>query len=283
MTLWYKNHWSPRYGMDLDVDATTIMYGVGAVFGVVAVLYFGRAFLFGLSTATKSFLLFLGFCGFITAGLVVRQSLLATLCHLLGAASYLSFFLYTALTFTFSTDQTFLFLAVSSVLFIALGYLIREDRLEIGWDRAKKLFAGIGVLALVLVGIELLGPPVTYETDLYETADYQEYDVALGTMTVENGFIFPRSADLPEYEACFYYNDSMRRSDVYYEDRIDTIGARTTETVTVTARNPVSPEDMVGVVETSEISVQQRESCPETIEGDGIVITEVDERSRYVD
>jgi hypothetical protein len=268
--------------MDLDIDGTTILYAVGAFFGAIAVLYFGRTFLFGLSTATKSFLLFLGFCAFVTAGIVVRQSILATVSYVLGTASYLSFFLYTVLTFELSTDQVFLFLAISSGIFTALAYLIREDRLDIGQDEARKAFAVIGVLALVLVGLDVLSPPVTYETDLYEEADYREYDVALGTMTVENGFLFPRPVDLPDYEACFYYNGTVRRADVYYEDTIDTIEGGATATMTIAARDPAQPDSIPGPVQLTAMPVQQQDSCPDTIDGDGIVLTEIDEQ-RYAD
>lgn len=268
--------------MDLDIDGTTILYAVGAFFGAIAVLYFGRTFLFGLSTATKSVLLFLGFCGFVIAGLVVRQSILATVSFVLGTASYLSFFLYTILTFDFSTDQVFLFLAVSSALFTGLAYLIREGRLDVGQDEVKKAFAVIGVVALLMVGLDVFSPPVTYETGLYEEAEYREYDLALGTMTVENGFLFPRPVDLPEYEACFYYNDTVRRTGVYYEDSIDTIDGGAKETITIAARDPAQPDSIPGPVETSTMPVQQQDSCPDTIDGDGIVITEIDEQ-RYAD
>ncbi len=189
-----------------SINRVTLLYGVGIVLGVAATAYFGFQLLEDLSPATTSLLLLLGFVGFALAGLGVEAETLDTVLYALAAGSYLVFVGYTLAAFELGDGAAFLLLAGSSGLFIALGYLAHEGRLALERRYVRIGLVIVSLLGVFLVAVDVTGAQPTHDEAFEESVEIpaQGDAVRLGTITVENGFLLPREAEIPRYSVCIY-------------------------------------------------------------------------------
>lgn len=191
--------------MNLDVDPAKVLYALGVLFGVAAVLYFARDIVFELSITVRALLLLLAFVVLLVAALVADGTAAVLGSSLLSAAAYLAFVTYTITRFDLGADGTFFALLVSAALFLGLGYLVRERGLA-----PSRRTAGYVTLAVVLVGVALVGADVAASEVEYDATLDDEVDAAgagevdLGTLTVENRFVFREPIDPPRAFACAY-------------------------------------------------------------------------------
>jgi len=261
--------------MDLDVDGTTILYGTSTLFGALAVLYFGRTFLFGLSGATKSILLFLGFVAFILAARSIDDSRLTTMLYVLGTASYLSFFVYTVAIFDLSTDHVFLFLAASSILFAGLAYLIRDDRF--GPETIDLRRAGIvmAVLAVSVIGIDVAGPQVSYDVTFTDQLNTTTGSADIGSVSASNPHVLPREVDMPPYQACIDINGTREIARVTADGLPSMLmgGQQAAGDLEVRARLRAGPGTEAGT-----IPVIEDRNCPQDTATDRVTIVTGDDR-----
>lgn len=261
--------------MDLDIDSSTILYAVGALFGVVTVLYFSREIILNLSPTIKSMLLLGGFAVFLSAGMYMRSAVLQKTLYVLSSVSYLAFLVYTIGKFGFTTEQVFLSLGVSSVLFITLGYLIREKDAGMAQDTAKKIVVGLIAAGLILVAVDVAGPQPTYEVSFVNEVEADSSgQVTIGTLTVQNEFIFSRDVDQPQYRACLYIPD-RRPTHVSESEEPSTLSGQSTETVDLTVSIPMKRVNDTRVEPgLGTIPVEEMEDCPETSEEPRLVVAE---------
>lgn len=191
------------------LDRVTILYVVGILLGVVATGYFGFRLLEDLSPVTTAALLLVGFVLLLIAGIAVGVETLDLVLYALSAGAYLVFVAYTIMTFELGDGGTFLLLALSSVLFIALGYLAHRNRLALSRRQARLGALLVVVLAIALVGVDVTGAQpaqsADFETDVPVPGDREM--VHLGTATVSNDFVLPRSTTVQRYHACVYTPD----------------------------------------------------------------------------
>lgn len=234
--------------MNWDTDVSTILYGLGAVLGVASILYFGWEILLELSPTIKSFILFSGFIFFLVAGVYRGYERLDTVLYVLSAGSYIVFLGYTIFRFALSTNQIFLTLALSSVLFLGLGYVFQIDRELLTRQQAQYLLIAVVAIVFLLVVVDVLGPQPTTEETFQDQVNVSAGAVELGTVTVRNGFVFSRTAETPRYQACLYAPDmnTTARTHVSVDDRRSRsmlLGGGEAREFTVTARFPAAPAD----------------------------------------
>lgn len=196
--------------MALKFKSTDVLYALGALLGVATVLYFGVEVVLAFAPAVKSVLLFLAFAAFLVAGVAASRALAAVF-YVLAAATYAVFLGYTLVRFEFGTDAIFASLAVSSVLFLGLGYLVRERGVA-SRRRVGTVLLVIVVVAAAVSAFDVLGAKPTYTLELEDEVDLttRSYMVPIGTVTAENGFVFSRTADPPTYRACVYTPEKRR-------------------------------------------------------------------------
>ncbi len=152
--------------MNFDLDGGKLLYALGVVFALVALLYFVQDVVFGLSITVRTVLLFALFVGFFVGGVAIDRGGLGVVSFALASISYAVFVWYTVSRYEFGETGIFLALAVSAALFVGLGYAVREREVAISLRTAGIVVIALCCLSLVLVGADVLGGGVTYETSL---------------------------------------------------------------------------------------------------------------------
>lgn len=190
-------------------DREKILYAVGILLGVAAVAYFGFQLFDQVSPVTTAVVIFAGFVCFLLAGIGLDAETLDLVTYALAAGSYLVFVAYVLSRFDPGDGGTFMLLAGSSALFLGLGYLGQRGRLTLERRRAAVIVLVVLAAAVTLVGVDLVGPQATTSTafeDSVAVPDRTE-QASVGTLTVRNEFVLPRSVDGPTFHACVYGPD----------------------------------------------------------------------------
>lgn len=190
--------------MNVDVDPAKVLYVVGVIFGVAAVLYFARDIVFELSITVRSLLLLLAFVVLLAAALAAERTAAVLVSSVLAAATYLAFVVYSLSAFDVGTDGTFFVLLVSAALFLSLGYLVRERGLAPARQTVGYVLVGAALVAVVLIGADAFASDVDYETSLDDETELDGDGATIGTLTVDNRFVFRETIDEPNVDACVY-------------------------------------------------------------------------------
>lgn len=277
----------------MDIDRVKILYAMGALLGVATVFYFGFRILEDLSPTTTATVIALGFVAFLLAGLYVEVETLDTVFYALSAGSYLVFVAYFLAVFEPGDVGIFALLGVSSALFVGLGYLSSQGRLDV-----EKRYAGIGILvvlvvALGLVGFDVVGAQPTYEELFVDSVDVPEEEperidrLVVGEVTATNNFAFSRRADLPNYRGCLYSPEKNTFPVGYSESTRNLIlGGGESRAFELAIRGPIfyertgqdgSPELRGGLSGVDTIPVESADECPG--ESDEVKIVVVPEES----
>lgn len=194
--------------MDLEFDSAAVLYLLGAILGIAAVVYFGAEIVIALSPTVKAVLLVLGFVAFLAVGLHRGPDLLTLVAYVIAGATYVVFVGYTVTRFRAGADVTFLALAASSLLFIALGYLVRERDVTLTRRHVGAVLAVVLVVGLGLVAFDVTGPEPRFTMELADAVNVTAgEEVRVGTLIAHNPFVFSRSLDVPPYSACIYTDD----------------------------------------------------------------------------
>jgi hypothetical protein len=194
--------------MNFDIDEAKILYGLGALFGIGALLYFARDLVFDLSVTVKSLLLLLGFVAFFAAANATERPTLDTVLYVLSGGAYVVFLGYMTDQYDVGETGIFLTLAASSMLFIGLGYLLRERERRLSLRQARYVLVGVAVLASLLVLIDLLGGGIVYTATLESQVTMgEEPQAVVGTVVAQNEFVAARTVSSPSVDACVYALD----------------------------------------------------------------------------
>lgn len=254
--------------MDLDVDPAKVLYVVGVLFGVAAVLYFARDIVFELSITVRALLLLLAFVVLLVAALSAEDDLLVPVFSVLSAAAYLAFLAYALSRFDVGADGTFFALLVSAGLFLALAYLVRERDVSPSRRTAQYAVVATLLVGVAAVGADVAASEVDYEVDVAnEGAVDDSGRVVLGTLTVHNRFVFREPIDLPQSFACVAVpgvaEHDVRPTPVAY--RIDgergvpdSVPGGAALEVTMTVR--LTPDEVAAL--DGPIPVERAEECP---------------------
>lgn len=263
--------------MNFEVDPAKVLYVVGVVFGIAAVAYFARDIVFELSITVRALLLLLAFIALLVAALAAARKTFVLVFTVLAAAAYLAFVAYTLSRFEVGADGTFLVLLASAGLFLGLGYLVRERNFSPSSTSARYAAVAVILVAAALVGADIVASEVTYNVNVEDEAVVGDRgQVVLGTLMMENRFVFREPIDRPQVYACIYVPTmeeyDMRPHPVEYRvgnDRVpDTIPGSGTITATMTVR--LTDEEVATV--DGPLQVERAEECPEASDEPRIVV-----------
>lgn len=271
--------------MRFDVDPAKVLYAVGVVFGIAAVLYFARDIVFDLSITVRALLLLLAFVVFLVAAVGSDRTSVVLVSSVLSAAAYLAFLGYTLSRFDVGADGTFLALLVSAALFLGLGYLVRERRIFPSPRTARYAVVGVLLVAVLMVGVDLIVSDVGYDVTIEDEGVVDDGgEVVVGTLTVDNQFVFREPIDVPEAFACLFVPGmdeyEMRPQPIQYrvgEDRVpDSVPGGTT----ITARMTVRLADEEASTVDGPIPIERVDACPDESENPRIVVVMGDDMPR---
>lgn len=271
--------------MRFDVDPAKVLYAVGVVFGIAAVLYFARDIVFDLSITVRALLLLLAFVVFLVAAVGSDRTSVVLVSSVLSAAAYLAFLGYTLSRFDVGADGTFLALLVSAALFLGLGYLVRERRIFPSPRTARYAVVGVLLVAVLMVGVDLIVSDVGYDVTIEDEGVVDDGgEVVVGTLTVDNQFVFREPIDVPEAFACLFVPGmdeyEMRPQPIQYrvgEDRVpDSVPGGTT----ITARMTVRLADEEASTVDGPIPIERVDTCPDESENPRIVVVMGDDMPR---
>lgn len=275
--------------MDFDVDGGTLLYGLGLVLALAALVYFVRDLVFGLSITVKAVLLLLAFVSFLAVGTAVDRDGVDLVALALAGGAYVVFLAYVTSNYALGETGTFLLLTVSAALFVGLGFVVRERNPDLSLRTAGYVLAGVIVVSLVLVGADAAGGGVTYAVETNETVtvdppgervepghDAVRRDVRVGTLTATNDFVFTRRLDPPETAACLVTPDGVRdRShsvDYRYPEDSDvyprTIGGGERVRIAMSVHVPVDANRTTPIT----YAVERADNCPASADEPTVVV-----------
>lgn len=202
--------------MELEIDESKLLYGLGAFLGIMAIIYFGYELILDLSPTIKSFILLSGAAVFIGGAEYVRQGLMKSSFYIFASFSYLSFLMYMFVRFSFGSEQIFLILAASSAVFIGLGYLRSEKGFNLARGQAKKFVAAVLVLVAILMVFDVLGSQPEYTLELENSVEIVKgEEVTLGEIVVRNDFLFSRNLEMPTFRGCVFVQEGFDGENIY--------------------------------------------------------------------
>lgn len=223
--------------MDFDIDASDLLYIVGIVLAIVAVVYFSREIVADLSPTIKSALLLTAFPAFLVAGNLIHKRILDKFLYILSVLSYLVFLWYIFDTFDLGNNVIFLALITSSIVFIGMGYQWGKGvKIEEKWKRG--ILACLLIFAVGLFIFDVAGPQPSYELDLRERVSLEgawegekEQPIPIGNLVVKNNFLFSRYTDFPDLNACLYTPEKHEIYLHYPRWEVDIIAGKSTEQI----------------------------------------------------
>lgn len=221
--------------MDLSIDGGKVLYAVGALLGIVTVAYFGFEFLAALSPTVKSILLVFAFAAFLLGGLTTERSGLSAVGYVLAAGSYLVWLAYTFSRFELGETAVLLTLACSTLLFVGLGYVVRERSPSIARRQALAVVGVLVVLSLGLIAVDAVGAQPSYEIETVDSVDAPEprERVDLGTVTATNEFVLSRAVDDASVRICVTGPEPREFQQGLFRDTVLGGGDTATEELTI--------------------------------------------------
>lgn len=221
--------------MNISIDGSKVLYIVGALLGVVTLGYFGFEFLTGLSPTVIAALLALTFIGLLSAALTIDRGGLEVVTYALSAGSYLVWLTYVLTQFDLGETGVLLALLFSSVLFVGLGYSVREIGLSLDRSHAIRIVAVLVVVAVLLVTVDVVGADLTYQVETEDAIEVPEprEQTQIGTVTVENEFILSRSIDSVVIGICLTGPEPREFTDRPIRDDVIAGGESETGEITV--------------------------------------------------
>lgn len=267
--------------MALDFGREKFLYAVGIALGVVSVAYFGFRLFDQMSPVTTAAVLFAGFLVFLVAGVAVEAELLDVVAYGFAAGCYLVFVAYVLSRFDVGDGGTFLLLAASSALFVFLGYLAQEGRLELSRRRATLAVLVVTLPTLAVVGADVAGAGASASTEFDDSAEVPERGATttVGTVTLVNPSFLPQEADVPRYRACAYLPELQPAPLVYdpspRSPLLDGGESRRFDLelpgVVFYTENGTRRE---AVRDRERVPVETAETCPERADGPKVVVVE---------
>jgi hypothetical protein len=195
--------------LDLGLEDSWIFYIIGAFLGVTSIVYFGLELIFNLSPTVKSIILIASSAIFLVSGDLIESGLLKKTFYSFSGFAYLSFLIYIIVRFNPSNTETFLALAASSTIFTGLGYIKNKGVYDLDSSKSKKIIGTIGLLMIALLLFDVNGSQPEYKVDFKDKVDVNEAEIQVGTLEVQNSFPVSRNIELPNFDGCIAYNQTM--------------------------------------------------------------------------
>lgn len=260
--------------MDLELEKSEILYTGSSILAAISIVIFTAGDSV-LSPVSKILILGLLSLFFLLFGTFTEGRLETLLLYGLSVFTYIAAALRGFSLFDIGTDGGFLVMAFSAAFFAGLGYLTTEKDLSISTDRLKIGIAVLVIVSLSLAAFDLAGSEVSYTVSLDEQVEIVEGESAeIGSLTVQNDFLLPRSVDMPTYEACVYKPEKTDgRISIEDEYGFDTIGGHSSEERDMTLRAPFrhdaegdEPEEL------GNFTLEKADECPDSSDSQKVIV-----------
>ncbi len=262
--------------MNTEIDPAKVLYILGALFGIAAVLYFARDIVFELSITVRAALLFLGFVVLLIAALTADRQPHVPIFTVLAGAAYLAFVGYSLSRFEVGADGTFFVLLVSAALLIGLGYLVRERDIAPSRRTAQYAVLAIALVAVALIGADVVASGVSTEMTVPDqTSIDDDGQVIVGTLTMDNRFVFREPIDVPSTFACLYVPGmeyEMRPTPVQFRVDSERVPDSLAGSATVTAQMQVRLTEEERTAIDEPIQLERADDCQAERTGPRIVV-----------
>ncbi|WP_324760938.1 hypothetical protein [Haloarcula montana] len=211
------------------VSPSVIAYGFGAVFGILAVVYFARDILLSLSVTSKLALLYAGSLSLLAVG-VFGDGATSLVGFVIGGAGYAVASFYLVKWYKWRRSGRFVISAISAVLFVCLGWLLSSGVINGEIELAGATGVILGGVAVTLAAVDRNeGEVVRYKLTIAETID--PGTDRIGTVEVTNeSALFRHAFELPSFR-CVVENGPVEQripitvGSVVGSDASATIGA----------------------------------------------------------
>lgn len=201
--------------MSPQIDGSKLLYAAGIAFVIAALVVFAQNLIFGLSVTVKTALLGVAAVSFAIAGATLTHNLLDSVAFALAAITYATAIGYAIVQYNIGTTGVFGLFALSGLLFVAVGYVLRDQHPSIRPRRAGIIILALLLVSAPLIGADVLTGGVTYTAtfeDQVMLTDSDEPTVAadryahqmrpVGTMTITNNGPFTHQIAPPDVDGC---------------------------------------------------------------------------------
>lgn len=189
----------------VDLDSKTLFNSAAAVTAAIAAFYFIFTVELDYSPVSKVVLV----AAFLAAILLITQRTSDYQLLVLGygviVVSVLGLFFEVASTFEVGDELTVVGLLIVSSLLFGLRARVPEDGKFLDERRAAAVFGAVGVLAVVVLVVDVTTGGLAYELQANATVEYSEPpgdEMIIGGMEVTNPTPFPERVETPAYAVC---------------------------------------------------------------------------------
>jgi len=262
----------------MHVDSETLFNAAAAAVSTIAVIIFIVDHQFPYSPASKVLLV----AAFLGGVFAITQATSDDQLTLLGYGVIVvsSFTLFLDLTNQFNVETTTQVLVLLGLAMALFGLRMRlgdRSRFVTG-ARAKQVFAGVVVLAALVVTVDVVTGGLAYELQTHsevEITGEQEPTGQIGSLVISNPGPFPERVDVPQYGVCTAGNwsayrpttgdgeqrpvDAYLRIERTYGEHVFSFGEKRYSAVVQFHAANVTGE---------QFRVQQTDGCPEDESGD---------------
>lgn len=186
-----------------SVNPSLIAYGFGTIFGILAILYFARDILLSLSLTVKSIIMFSVSLSLISLAVTTSNIAIAIALFTIGGSGHAISSFYFLKWYNRERMGRFILFALSSVLFIFIGWLIGSgvvDELSLHIGGVFTIF--LTVLSVIVSLVDWNeGDTLNYEITVSKTV---QNDGVIGRLKIKNDSRFFRKRfDLPNIKGRF--------------------------------------------------------------------------------
>lgn len=221
-----------------SIEPSLVVYAFGAIFGVLSILYFARDILLSLSLTVKSIIMYAFSLSLLVLGVSVGNSILSIVLLVVGGAGYAISSFYVIRWYNRERMGRFILFAISSVLFVLLGWLISSGATSELSIQNSVIISGILILVSIVASVTdwREGNTVRYEANIREKVGE---DGEVGTIKISNNSrMFRKTFSTPNVNGTIEINDfsgdvPIRITSSIGNQKMNTIGHRQEVTIDI--------------------------------------------------
>lgn len=204
-----------------SIEPSLVVYAFGAIFGVLSILYFARDILLSLSLTVKSMIMYAFSLSLLVLGISVGNSTLSIILLVIGGAGYAISSFYFVRWYNRERMGRFILFAISSVLFVLLGWLISSGTTSNLSIQNAGIISGVLILVSIVASIAdwKEGKTVHYDASIREKVGE---DGEIGTIKISNNSrMFRKRFSTPNVNGTIEINNFSDGVPIRVTDSID--------------------------------------------------------------
>lgn len=198
----------------VNVDSETLFNAAAAVVTTIAVLFFTFNVEFPYSPVSKVLLVLVLLAGVFAITQAATDQQLTILGYGVIVTSVIGLFFHVVGTFDAGDAVTVFGLLVIAAILFVLRTRFDESNYLVSSDTAKKIFAVVAAIAVVVIAVDVATGGLVYELQPHSEVEYPGEDrdpAVIGVVVVRNPTPLPEEVDTPNYQVCTAGNWSQYR------------------------------------------------------------------------